>query len=199
MASSAFCKKTIIIIFCSILTVMVGFFSAIAKEWRNPSPDNYSGCSALLLTNKDYFPALIKSIDDAHEEIFMSIFSFKVGVHKNSYPDRVLLHLSQAARRGVKVKVILENTGNRDKKFDEQNHRTKKSLEEKGIKVYLDSPKRTTHTKLIVIDQRFVILGSHNLTSAALKYNNEVSILLENTALAKSARDYMLTIIEEAK
>lgn len=111
----------------------------------------------------------------------------------------MLLHLSQAVRRGVKVKVILENTGNRDQKLDEQNHRTKKNLEEKGVKVYLDSPRRTTHTKLIVIDQKTILLGSHNLTSAALKYNNEVSILLENHALAKSARDYMLTIIKEAK
>jgi phosphatidylserine/phosphatidylglycerophosphate/cardiolipin synthase-like enzyme len=199
MANYAFCKKIIIIIFCSAFSVMAGFFSAIAEERQNPFPNDQPGYVAILLTNKDYFPALIKAIDDAQEEIFMSIFSFKVGVHKNSYPDQVLLHLSQAAQRGVKVKVILENTGNRDQKLDEQNHRTKKNLEEKGVKVYLDSPKRTTHTKLIVIDQKIVLLGSHNLTSAALKYNNEVSVLLENPALAKSARDYMLTIIKEAK
>lgn len=199
MSGNAFCKKIIILIFCIIFSVMTGFISVIAEERRNPLPDDQPGCTAILLTNKDYFPALIKAIDAAQDEIFISIFSFKGGVHKNSYPDQVLLHLSQAVRRGVKVKVILENTGNRDKKLDEQNRKTKKLLEEKRVEVYFDSPKRTTHTKLIVFDQRFVILGSHNLTTAALKYNNEVSILLENSDLAKRARDYMLTIIKEAK
>jgi phosphatidylserine/phosphatidylglycerophosphate/cardiolipin synthase-like enzyme len=194
-----FCKKIIITIFCSALSVMGGYFSAIAEARQNHILADQPGCAVILLTNKDYFPALIKVIDDAQDEIFISIFSFKVGVHKNSYPDQVLLHLSQAVRRGVKVKIILENTGNRDQKLDEQSHRTKNTLEEKGVKVYLDSPRRTTHTKLIVIDQKIVLLGSHNLTSAALKYNNEVSILLENPALAKSSRDYMLTIIKEAK
>jgi len=199
MGRDAFCKKIIIIIFCSLLSVIAGFFSVIAEERPNPIPNDQAGCAVILLTNKDYFPALIKAIDDARDEIFISIFSFKVGAHKDSYPDQVVLHLSQAVRRGVKVKVILENTGNRDQKLDEQNQRTKNNLEEKGVKVYLDSPRRTTHTKLIVIDQKMVLLGSHNLTSAALKYNNEVSILLENPALAKSARDYLLTIIKEEK
>ena len=199
MGRDAFCKKVIVIIFCSVFSVMAGFFSVIAEERQNTFPADQPECTIILLTNKDYFPALIKAIDDARDEIFISIFSFKVGAHKDSYPDQVVLHLSQAVRRGVKVKVILENTGNRDQKLDEQNQRTKNNLEEKGVKVYLDSPKRTTHTKLIVIDQKMVLLGSHNLTSAALKYNNEVSILLENPALAKSARDYMLTITKEAK
>ena len=199
MGRDAFCKKIIIIIFCSVFSVMAGFFSVIAEERQNTFPADQPECTIILLTNKDYFPALIKAIDDARDEIFISIFSFKVGAHKDSYPDQVVLHLSQAVRRGVKVKVILENTGNRDQKLDEQNQRTKNNLEEKGVKVYLDSPKRTTHTKLIVIDQKMVLRGSHNLTSAALKYNNEVSILLENPALAKSARDYLLTIIKEEK
>jgi phosphatidylserine/phosphatidylglycerophosphate/cardiolipin synthase-like enzyme len=192
-------KKIIIIIFCGTLSITAGFFSVIAEERRNPFPEGQPGCPAVLLINKDYFPALIKAIDDAQEEIFISMFSFKVGVHKNSYPDRALLHLSQAVQRGVKVTVILENTGKRDQQLDAQNLQTKKILEEKRVKVYFDLPQRTMHTKLIVIDQKLVLLGSHNLTSAALKYNNEVSILLENPSLAKSARDYMLNIIKEAK
>lgn len=87
MGSYAFCKKIIIIIFCSVLSVMAGFFSVIAEERQNPFPADQPGCTAILLTNKDYFPALIKAIDDAQDEIFISVFSFKVGVHKNSYPD----------------------------------------------------------------------------------------------------------------
>jgi phosphatidylserine/phosphatidylglycerophosphate/cardiolipin synthase-like enzyme len=48
-----------------------------------------------------------------------------------------------------------------------------------------------------VIDQRLIFLGSHNLTQSALKYNNEISVLLEGRDLALNARNYILGIIKE--
>ncbi len=38
-----------------------------------------------------------------------------------------------------------------------------------------------------------------NLTQAAMKYNDEISILLGNPELVKRSRDYMLTTMKEAK
>ena len=67
------------------------------------------------------------------------------------------------------------------------------------MSVFFDSPHKTTHTKLVVIDQRLIFLGSHNFTQSALKYNNEISVLLDSPDIAKNARDYMLKIIKEAK
>jgi phosphatidylserine/phosphatidylglycerophosphate/cardiolipin synthase-like enzyme len=163
------------------------------------SRDPESGCPVVVLKNNDLFPALLKAIDEARDEIFISIFSFRAGVHKRSYPDRILAHLGRAVKRGVKVKVILESTGRASDELSAQNRKTKKLLEEQGVVVYLDSPKKTTHTKLIVIDQRLVILGSHNWTQSALKYNNEISLLVESQELAREARDYILTIVKEAK
>jgi len=55
------------------------------------------------------------------------------------------------------------------------------------------------HNKLIVIDQRLILLGSHNLTQSALKYNNEMSVLIDRPELAREARAYMLSLIEEAR
>jgi phosphatidylserine/phosphatidylglycerophosphate/cardiolipin synthase-like enzyme len=107
--------------------------------------------------------------------------------------------LAKAVKRGVNVNVILEATGKTGDELNAQNRRTGKLLEEKGVKVYFDSPRTTTHTKLIVIDEKMVILGSHNLTQSGLKYNNEISILIERPDLAKRARNYMLAIIKEAK
>jgi len=157
------------------------------------------GCPVVMLKNNDFLPALLKAIDEARDEIFISIFSFRAGVHKRSYPDRILLHLGRAVKRGVDVKVVLESTGKINDELSAQNRKTKKMLEEQGIIVYLDSPKKTTHTKLIVIDQRLVILGSHNWTQSALKYNNEISLLVESHKLAREVRDYILTIVKEAK
>jgi Phosphatidylserine/phosphatidylglycerophosphate/cardiolipin synthases and related enzymes len=194
-----FCKKNIIVSLGGLILIIGALSSATASEKLSAISSDQSGCPAILLTNEDYFPALLKAIDEAQSEIFMSIFSFKAGVHKNSYPDRILGHLAKAVKRGVKVTVILEITGRGDDELSVQNRQTGKLLEEKGVKVYFDSPRTTTHTKLIVIDERLVILGSHNWTQSALKHNNEISILLERPDLAKRARNYMLTIIKEAK
>jgi phosphatidylserine/phosphatidylglycerophosphate/cardiolipin synthase-like enzyme len=199
MSSADFCKKNIFVALGGLFFVIVALSSAIAGEKHSAALSDQSGCPAILLTNEDYFPALIKAIDEAQSEIFMSIFSFKAGVHKNSYPDRILGHLAKAVKRGVKVTVILETTGSRSDELNIQNRQTGKLLEEKGVKVYFDSPRTTTHTKLVVIDERLIILGSHNLTQSALKHNNEISILLDRPDLAKHARNYMLKIIKEAK
>jgi len=142
---------------------------------------------------------LLKSIDEAQNEIMMSIFSFKAGKHKNSYPDVIASHLAGAVKRGVKVLVVLENTEDKSDTLNIQNRKSGRFLEEKGIKVFFDSPRKTTHTKLILIDQRLIFLGSHNFTQSALKYNNEISVLLDRPDLAQNVRNYILKIIKEGQ
>jgi len=190
-------KIKLIAVLSILLIITVGVFPAAAsnKSIQNSS----SGYQGLILTNEEYLPTLLKCIDEAKSEIFMSIFSFKAGEHKNSCPDRIAGHLARAVKRGVKVVVLLENTGKRSDKLDIQNRRTGKLLEEKGINVYFDSQRQTTHTKLVVIDRHLILLGSHNFTQSALKYNNEISILLDSTDMAEDARSYILKIIREAK
>jgi len=57
-------------------------------------------------------------------------------------------------------------------------------LEKHGVRVWYDSPGTTTHAKLLVADRRRVLVGSHNLTHAALRYNHEVSLLIDSPDLA---------------
>jgi phosphatidylserine/phosphatidylglycerophosphate/cardiolipin synthase-like enzyme len=178
-----------------VITALVFLAAAADKSGKN-QPVAYQ---TVILANQDYFPVLLDAIDKAQNEIFISMFSFKTGEHKSSYPDRILSHLANAAKRGVKIFVILERAEKKSGDLNVQNSQTGKLLMEKGIHVFFDSPRKTTHTKLVVIDQRLVILGSHNFTQSALKYNNEISVLLESPDMAKNARDYMLKIIKEAK
>ena len=173
-----------------ILGFATGVFAAGKERQANQ-------CKTVLLTNEEFLPALLNAIDGAQDEIIMSIFSFKAGVHKNSYPDRIAGHLAKAVKRGVKVFVVLENTGDSSDALNIQNRKAGKFLAGKGIRVYFDSPRKTTHTKLTVIDQRLIFLGSHNFTQSALKYNNEISVLLEGRDMARNVRNYILGIIKE--
>ena len=42
-----------------------------------------------------------------------------------------------------------------------------------------------------MIDGRYVYLGSHNLTQAALKHNNELSVLLDSPEVAAEVGAYL--------
>jgi phosphatidylserine/phosphatidylglycerophosphate/cardiolipin synthase-like enzyme len=64
-------------------------------------------------------------------------------------------------------------------------------MSEAGIKVRFDAPKTTTHVKALVIDGRYVYMGSHNLTQSALKYNNELSIMIDSAELAAEVTAYL--------
>lgn len=189
--------KNILLCHIAAFIMTVLFVNAHAAE---PFPVKASSVrQAAVLTNEDFFHAFIKSIDAAQHEILMSVFSFKTGVHPNSYPDRIAGHLEKAVKRGVKVTVVLETTRNSADTLDLQNRKTGRFLEKKGVRVFYDSPYKSTHTKLIVIDQRLIFLGSHNFTQSALKHNNEISVLLDSPALAVGVRNYILNIMKEGK
>lgn len=199
MLRSLFPRKTKIIIFvCCLLLCSAGVSAPAAPGKQSPNEGN-SCVQAAVLKNREYYPALTKAIDEAQKEILMSFFLFKTGVNKKNYPDRIASHLIRAVKRGVSVKVILEHTGGRDKNLDEENAATGKLLQSAGVEVYFDALRKTTHTKLVVVDRSKIFSGSHNLTQAALKYNNEISILCVSPDLAEEAREYLLAIIKESR
>lgn len=189
----------VLIAACGVLMAGAMSYSGEASSDGKSFVSGPMPCAVTPLMNKEFFPVLLKAVDGAKREILIAVFSFKAGLHPNSYPDQLLDHLARAAKRGVQVKVILEDPGDRQDNLSRQNFKTKTLLEKKGVKVYMDSPKKTTHTKLVVVDQRLVFVGSHNFTPSALKHNNEISVLIENPDLAQNVRNYMLTIIKEAQ
>ncbi len=108
----------------------------------------------------------------------------------------VVAELVSASQRGVQVRVFLEESGY-DEKLNATNRQTAEQLRKHGIETTFDSAKTTTHTKLVVIDQQFSFVGSHNFTHAALRYNNELSLLIDDRDLARKLTDYMAGIISQ--
>jgi len=148
---------------------------------------------ARLLTDQEYLPALLDGIAGAKREIVLSAFFFRTAGTTNSYPDVVLKQLLAASRRGVGIEAVLER-GPEDDNVSRDNAATAARMRDGGIKVCMDSPERTTHAKLVVIDRRYLFAGSHNLTQSALKYNREVSVLIDSPPLAEEAVRYLRSI-----
>ena len=134
-------------------------------------------------------------IANADQRIDLVMFVFKTGKGRNNRPAALVRDLVTARQRGVEVRVILEDSGH-DPGLNRTNQETAKALRKGGVAVFFDSPSRTNHAKLAVIDGRYCLVGSHNLTQSALKYNHEFSLLLDNPALAEEIRAYMETILQ---
>lgn len=141
-----------------------------------------------LLADSDYYPALTTLIQGAVQSIDLAMFLFKAA--GNNRPALIAEELIKAGKRGVRVRVILENSGY-DQKLNQANNSVAEKLKKNQVTVEFDSPERTAHAKIVVIDRRYCLLGSHNLTESALRHNHEFSLLIDSRPLARELLDYM--------
>ena len=145
-----------------------------------------------LLRNAEFVDTLLERIDRSRSRIVMSYFIFKTTDKRGNLPAKVVDALVDARRRGVSVTVLLEQSDDRrEDSLNRDNHQTARDLRRGGVKVLFDDPRRTTHVKSTVIDDRYVFIGSHNLTHSALGRNNELSVLIDSPELAREATSYL--------
>ncbi|MBU0681130.1 MAG: helix-hairpin-helix domain-containing protein [Proteobacteria bacterium] len=148
---------------------------------------------SMLLADDHYFPVLINFIKSAQHRIDVAMFLFKTTAGKNNKPAQLVDELIKAGKRGVQIEVVLENSGYNDS-INVDNQQVAATLREHNIKVRFDSPNKTTHTKMVIIDNRFCFVGSHNLSHSALAFNHEMSLLLDNRKMAGELTDYIAAI-----
>ena len=146
-----------------------------------------------LLPDAAYYDALRPFLHQARKSIDICMFLFKITDSRQNLPAKIIRELIRAEKRGVRITVLLENSGY-DEKLNKENHRVARILKKNRITVRFDTPKTTTHAKLVVIDQRFSFIGSHNLTESALAFNHEFSLLIDSPPLAGELIRYMQTI-----
>ena len=105
----------------------------------------------------------------------------------------LLQALADAQKRGVEVRVgldkgLLYGTTDRDPKNDA----AAEWLTKNGIQVVWDEQDRTSHAKILIVDDHVAIIGSHNWTRAALTGNREVSMLLTDPELLAQIRTLVM-------
>ncbi|RJX25880.1 MAG: phospholipase [Desulfurivibrio sp.] len=143
----------------------------------------------VTLPDDRYYDTLVDFIRGADHSIDMVMFLFKTTSSKGNKPASLLRELLKARAKGVQIRVLLENSGY-DPEINKENRKAARTLSKNGIDVSFDSPATTTHAKFVVIDRRYVFLGSHNLTHSALSSNHEFSLLIDNTTLAAELVQY---------
>jgi len=156
---------------------------------------DHADAGIIALADGDYYQALRQHIDKASKRIEMAMFVVKTTSSPQNRPAAIVRALVAAHKRGVEVTVILERS-DRDRKLTKENRRVGEVLSRGGVAVRYEDPQVTTHAKLVVIDDRYCFVGSHNLTHSALAYNRELSLLVDDEVLARKLSAYMHSLAE---
>jgi len=144
-------------------------------------------CSDKLLFGKKYFISLHKALSEAEDSIYVAMYliSLPSGEDVNNPVSVLVEDLVEAKKRGVYVKVVLDDT-----KFN-VNYLGFRRLKEAGVDIGLDSPGKLMHGKGIVIDKRLVFIGSTNWTRASIRNNHEFTLLVDSPLLAEELIGYI--------
>lgn len=141
--------------------------------------------AALIISNKEttrvetiFSPEegnkIIDQIRAANQSIDIEVFVFS--------SNEVYDELIKAKERGVEIRVILEKRDSGG-----SNERMIEKLRDNGIDAkFATYEYKLTHTKIIIIDGKIVIVGSHNLTKPALNENREASLIIRDSIIANS-------------
>jgi len=145
-----------------------------------------------VVTNDQYFRVAQELIREAKHSVRVMMFEMVYYTQHGDAPTNVLIReLIGAKKRGVRVEVILEVREGQDR-VTKGNRRTGKILSEGGVEVVYDSLLKTTHAKLMIVDEQNTLLGSTNWTYSALSKNNEVSVVIRSKEVAKALLDYFV-------
>ena len=119
-------------------------------------------------------------IQNAKRYIYIPIFYI---THSNLTQE-----LIKAKNRGVDIKIILDATAAKNR------YSKHKFLRANGIKVKVENFGGKMHCKSIIVDDKYFITGSMNLTKAGNTKNDENTLIIKNSKLAKQYKKYFLTL-----
>jgi len=115
--------------------------------------------------------AVVAALDKARTRVLVQAYSF------TSAP--IAKALVDAARRGVKVEVLLDKS-QRTEKYSSADF-----IIHEGIPTKIDAAHAIAHNKVMVIDGATVLTGSFNFTKAAEEHNAENLLVIQDPALAE--------------
>lgn len=123
---------------------------------------------AEIVGGNQFIPVVTSYLRSAARSIDIAVFDWRWFPLRGGSPAEAFnKEIIGAAKRGVIVRVVSQQ---RDLVIHLNSH---------GIYARRPFSGSLLHTKLIIIDDRFVVVGSHNFTNAAFSKNHELSVLLD--------------------
>lgn len=121
------------------------------------------------IIGKEFPQIVVPLIDSAKKSIKVVVFDWRWYPQDPANPVQIFNQaFVRAARRGVEIEAIANN--------DE----IVRTLLDQGIKAKRVMLKTIIHSKLIIIDNKIVVIGSHNYTQSAFTFNQEISVVISD-------------------
>lgn len=179
--------------------------AAFAETWRE--------ATGVLLAGDDYFPPLARRGDLAIQAVASSpargateaymLFLLAIDSARSSIAltnpyfvpdDGIAKALARAAERGVDVSIITAGTvgSNLDRLLRVAARAHFPRQLKAGVKVY-EYQAAYLHAKTVIVDRRWVSIGSVNIDNRSFALNSELNI----TALDRSLADRMMEIFDK--
>ncbi len=103
-------------------------------------------------------------------------------------PDRALRRaLVRAARRGVRVRVIVPGALSDQRLVRLASRRMYRELLEGGVQIFEYRP-AMTHVKALIVDGIWAVIGTTNIDNRSFEHNDEVNVAARNVAAAARFR-----------
>lgn len=132
-----------------------------------------------------YKEVITDLIKQTKKSLYIIMFFFRFE-DEDKYPtDEIVNEIVAAKNRGVEIKIILDLDRKSDPyKSRKINEGIYQYLVSKDIDVVLDAPERLTHTKMFISDERYVVVGSHNLTAGSFYAYDDTSLFIDSEEYA---------------
>ena len=121
---------------------------------------------------------IIPLIKNAKHYVYVPVF---VVTHKD-FTNALI----EAKQRGVDVRLIVDATSAGSK------YSSVKNLRDNGVLVKTENRAGKMHMKSIIVDDKYVVLGSMNFTKSAENYNDENVLIISNPKLAANFKEKFL-------
>ena len=135
------------------------------------------------VVDRDYFPAAKKLIQEAEKSICISMFVMKRGKKPNSFVNLLIEELKNAAKHGIKIRILLEN-----KKVNQPTVNFLRGI--RNIEIKFDPPQKTTHNKIVIIDENTILIGSTNWTEKSIGHANEANMVIKDKEVTGYFQEY---------
>lgn len=136
-----------------------------------------------VISGKQFPKYVIPLIESAKEKIDIVVFDWRwYGADPGASVQLFNQTIVRAVRRGVKIRAI---TNARD---------IIDILNKQGIEAKKIISKKLMHAKLMIIDEKIAVTGSHNYTMSAFELNDELSIICDQEDYKTEFKCYFETL-----
>jgi len=144
----------------------------------------------LPLTNEKYLQELIHLIKKSKQQILIAHQYFYNDIGTQKLIDTLIK--TKLKNKKLEIKILLENEL-------PQNRNILDIFNLYYIETKLDSDKKYSHLKLVIIDGKYVIIGSTNFSKESLTENNETNVLIKDEKTAKFFIEYFYHLWYDTK